>query len=120
MTPYIHPFLRVWQSPIHGLGVFTTGALPKGLDIERCGILSLGQDVLTDYTFGWPQNAKWTEHVLALGFGSYYNHSSSPNVEWVSDEKHRLLVFRTLRAITPGEELCSYYGDSYWVDKDPK
>lgn len=120
MTPYIHPFLRVKPSPIHGLGVFTSGALPKGLEIERCGILSIGQELLTDYTFGWPQNSKWTEFVIGLGFGSYYNHSSSPNVEWISDEEHRLLIFRTLREIAPGEELLSDYGDSYWTGREPK
>ena len=120
MTPYIHPFLRVKASPIHGLGVFTSGSLPKGLEIERAGILSIGQDVLPDYTFGWPQNSKWEEFVIALGYGSYYNHSSEPNIEWISDEVNRLLVFRTLREIAPGEELLSNYGDSYWVDKEPK
>ena len=113
MTPYIHPFLRVKASPIHGLGVFTSGALPKGLDIERAGILSIGQDVLQDYCFGWP------ECVIGLGHASYYNHSSSPNVEWVSDVEHRLLVFRTLREIAPGEELFTDYGDSYWGNTKP-
>lgn len=116
MTPYIHPLLSVKRSPVHGWGVFAEQDIPSGTVIERSAIVTLPStpsDLLWDYRFGWPQNKPWTEMVMAMGWAGFYNHSSSSNVEWESDEENRLLVFITTRDVEAGEELFTYYGDVY-------
>lgn len=119
MNPYINYFIYSKASSIHGWGVFTKGFLPKGTIIERSAIITLPVDphnpvsLLDDYRFGWPQNKKWNEIVIGLGYASLYNHSVEPNVEWDSDTDSRLLIFKTIRDIEPEEELFIFYGDNY-------
>lgn len=115
-TPWIHPYLVVKKSGIHGLGIFSSEPIPGGTVIEKSGILPIGppgEGILPDYRFGWPIGEKWTEYVVCLGFGSYYNHSKEPNAYWTGNKKNRLLVFITLRDILPGEEILVSYGDGY-------
>ncbi len=45
--------------------------------------------------------------LLAVGFAALVNHSTSPNLEKVDDADG--LILRTLRAISPGEELFLCY-----------
>ena len=127
MDPFLHPLLYVKASPVHGWGVFTRAEISRGLVIECSPILTLPsepQGLFFEYRFGWPQNKPWTEMVLGLGYSSLYNHSSSPNVKWESDEENRLLVFITTRDVEAGEELFTYYGDDYnwesvgYIDKN--
>lgn len=118
-SPYIHPYLQVKPSRLHGLGVFTAEALPQNIIVERCGIIDTDQCSIQTYCFGWPQNQTWECFVIALGYGSYYNHSDTPNVKWSSDIASRVMVFQTLRDIRAGEELCTNYGPSYWGNIEP-
>jgi SET domain-containing protein len=49
-----------------------------------------------------------------------FNHSSShQNVGWQRDIANKLIVYKTLREVQKGEELCISYGDRLWfVDAD--
>jgi len=49
-----------------------------------------------------------------------FNHSSShQNVGWERDVANKLIVYKTLREVEVGEELCISYGDRLWfVDAD--
>jgi SET domain-containing protein len=44
-----------------------------------------------------------------LGYGSYYNHSKTPNVDWYTDEENRTFIFFALRDINREEELLINY-----------
>lgn len=112
------------QSPIHGWGVFATAYIAPGELIESCPVLSLpipkgeASSLLIDHRFNWPSGeGEWTEQVIALGYGSLYNHSDTPNAYWYSVDDSRVLHFVAGSEIHPGEEIFVYYGDlDYWTD----
>lgn len=48
-----------------------------------------------------------------------FNHSSSEqNVSWERDLQSRCVIYRALRDIEAGEELCINYGRLWFVDSD--
>jgi hypothetical protein len=59
----------------------------------------------------WPQtdvcgNYQVTQAVV-FGLGSMFNHSTQEqNIGWMRDLSRKLIVYRTLRDIRAGEELC--------------
>jgi SET domain-containing protein len=60
-----------------------------------------------DYVFIWGKKTV----AIALGYGSLYNHSYSPNARYY-DGPGRTKVFMALRTIRAGEEiLVNYNGD---------
>ena len=111
------------KSPIHGWGVFAKEDIIENEVFEECPILTLpitkgeSTPLLIDYRFNWPQGTEWEEQVLALGYGSLYNHSDNANAFWVSDIENRTFKFISSRPIKKGEEIFVWYGDvSYWND----
>ena len=57
--------------------------------------------------------------AVALGLGSLFNHSSlQQNVGWSRDLTGQCIVYRALRDIKAGEELCINYGKLWFVDAD--
>ena len=118
-----NPKIYADKSPIHGWGVFAKEDIMEGEVFEECPILTLPIEkgevtpLLIDYRFNWPQGNDWQEQVLALGYGSLYNHSNDPNAFWVSDIENRIFKFVSNREIKQGEEIFVWYGDvSYWND----
>lgn len=115
--------IYVDKSPIHGWGVFAKEDIEEGEVFEECPILTLpitkgeSTPLLIDYRFNWPQGTEWEEQVLALGYGSLYNHSENANAFWVSDLDNRTFKFISNREIKKGEEIFVWYGDvNYWND----
>jgi len=111
------------QSPVHGWGVFAKQDIKSGELIEECPVLTLpiskGEvtPLLIDYRFNWPQGTEWEEQVIALGYGSLYNHSNTPNAIWVSSDTKKCFIFYATRDIKEGEEIFVWYGDeNYWND----
>ena len=51
-----------------------------------------------------------------------FNHSAlHQNVGWERDVANKLIVYKTLREVEKGEELCISYGSRLWfVDADVK
>lgn len=123
------PSLYVTDSPIHGRGVFTSSDLVEGSLLEICPVIvipeadleTLHKTVLHDYYYYWGTDEK--EGCIVLGFGSIYNHSSTPNAECVPDYENKSFNYFTLRAIEEGEEITvNYNGDSgtqtvLWFDE---
>lgn len=105
------------ESSLHNLGVFSSQIIKKGEVIEVSPFISFPQKpneklpVFANYAFCYPRSENWREHALVLGYGSYYNHSETPNVDWSTDEKTRTFVFFALRDIEIGEELLTNYGN---------
>jgi SET domain-containing protein len=106
-----------------GRGVFARRPIRKGEVIERTPVLVLpageaeGRDSwegLSAYCFEWGRGT-W---AMALGYGSLYNHSYSPNARYDDEEAGRAKVFTALRDIRPGEEVTvNYNGDP--ADRTP-
>ncbi|KAF8908943.1 hypothetical protein CPB84DRAFT_1843297 [Gymnopilus junonius] len=102
-----------------GRGVYASHSIPRNTLIEISPVLLFSKNeyeehgkhtVLDHYTF------KWTEGrmALALGLGSLFNHSESPNVSFSLDTKNDSIRYTTSRHIMPGEELCIFYGFELW------
>ena len=97
-----------------GRGVFATRGFAKGETVEVCPTLELADSEsvgrLGDYVFGTEDEQVV---LLILGFGSLYNHSSDPNLEYVQDAPDAI-IFLTLREVEAGEELTIDYGVEWW------
>lgn len=81
---------------------------------------------LYHYTYNWPLSkdgaisSKAQTQAVVFGLGSMFNHSSlHQNVGWTRDLEREVIVYRTLRDVEEGEELCISYGSNLWfVDSD--
>ena len=109
------PSLYVAPSPLGGRGVFTAEDITSGSIIEICPVIVLpkaqtallDQTVLYDYYFLWGKQED--EYAIALGYGSLYNHSYTPNAEYRADFERNDLHFYALTAVTAGSELTVNY-----------
>lgn len=115
--------IEIKESPGKGLGVFATEDIEEGEVIEECLVLTLPMEkgevnsLFLDYRFNYPQQGEWEEQVIAMGYGSYYNHSSEPNAYWKDHPHIKGFQFISNRVIERGEEILVYYGDdNYWND----
>lgn len=115
--------IYVDKSPVHGLGVFARQNINSGDIIEECPVLTLpilkgeSTPLLIDYRFNWPQGHEWEEQVIALGYGSLYNHSDNPNAIWVSSNNRKSFIFYATKDIKENDEIFVWYGDeNYWND----
>lgn len=112
------------NSPIHGLGVFSSAKIEEGEIFEVCPYLDLefekgsNSSILIDYRFNWPQGTSdWEKQVVGLGYSSFYNHSESPNAAWRSNMEKNVFEFYALKEISPGQEIFVWYGGvDYWAD----
>jgi SET domain-containing protein len=96
-------------------GVFANVALPMGEVIERCPIIAIPPPEIVDieksillhycYFFG----KKKDQALLALGFGSLYNHSYTPNATYTIKLKEQLIIFTALKDIAKNEEIVVNY-----------
>lgn len=106
------------------MGVFTFNPIFVGDVIEDCPLLSLPiekdevSSLLIDYRFNYPVGSTWDEQVIALGYGSFYNHSNDPNAIWTNyPNLKKVFRFVAIKDIRENEEIFVYYGDdNYWFD----
>ncbi|KAJ6584832.1 cytidine deaminase-like protein [Mycena capillaripes] len=121
-----NPLCVVKNSEGKGRGVFAVRAIPSQTIVESSPVLLLGKEeyethgrftILDHYAFKWKNGSM----ALALGLGSLFNHSTSPNLSYTIDSSNDLIHYTTTRNIEPDEELCIYYGSSLWFDPvDPQ
>lgn len=106
-----------------GRGVFTSSPIKAGEVIENCPILifdkpddtHISKTLLANYIFDYTGRAS----MLALGYGSLYNHSVTPNAmyelveyEGMSD-LHNELCITALKPIGKDEEIFINYGPHF-------
>lgn len=107
--------VHVRRSPIHGRGVFAVGPLSRSSVVEACPALVLPTDDIRDngtlsfYVYDWGDGRV----ALALGYGSLYNHSESPNAYAEIDHVRQMIIIKALRRIEAGEEVTLNYGEDY-------
>lgn len=76
------------------------------LTIKECKLCE--RTLLDNYIYAW--NRKYG--AILLGYGFIYNHSYSPNAEYVRDYRNKLMIYRAIKTIYPGEEiLVNYNGE---------
>jgi SET domain-containing protein len=114
----IHVELVVRETASRGRGVFAGAAIPAGTLIEcadvilipESGLKALEASVLGDYYFRWAEDE--SQGAIALGYGSLYNHSYTPNARYMKHFDRGTIDFIALRDIAAGEEIrTNYTGD---------
>lgn len=112
MTIQSSPFIEVRETKKRGRGVFATRRIPKGTEFEVVPVLIVKDEevlhedgeVLEDYVFEWDDGCC----AIALGFGSMYNHSYSPNARY-DDFPNKTKAYTALRDIEVDEEITINY-----------
>ena len=66
----------------------------------------LEKTLLNYYVYPWRSTRG---AAIALGFGSIYNHSYSPNADWKQNFRDNTMVYRALKQIKKGEEITVNY-----------
>lgn len=99
-------------------GVFATKDFAPGEVVERCPVLRLPERVihdnqLNDYVFELEEGTVG----VALGYGSMYNHSKQPHVEYQFMEETDEMWFVARRHIRRGEEVYTSYGNKWWRER---
>lgn len=109
--------LSIQDIPGKGRGVFSGKEIFYGDVIEECPVLVISaeeschidQTRLYDYYWEWSHESI----ALALGYGSLYNHSETPNARVMKDYTRSTMKIVCIRDIKSGEEITVHYG-SVW------
>ena len=117
--PKIVRNFEVRNVPGKGRGVFATSRLKQGEIIEESPVIvipsreekHLEKTELYNYYFAW----KKKDIAVALGYGSLFNHSYSPNAKYDFKYGKKLIIVKALREINAGEEITFNYN---WNPKD--
>jgi uncharacterized protein len=113
-----NPTLYIANSNLGGRGVFTGAPIRSGDLIEVCPVIVmkpgemevLDTTTLYDYYFLWGDEQK--QCVIALGFGSLYNHFCPSNADYFMDFDELIIEIFAVRDIEAGEEITiNYHGD---------
>lgn len=106
---------RVATVPGKGRGVVANRAIARGEVVERSPVIvvppeqceSLEKTILDVYVFLW--GADKESLAVALGVGSLFNHSYSPNVVYTRELESGTILFTALADIAAGTELTVNY-----------
>lgn len=103
--------LELRSSRYGGRGVFATRPVRKGAVLERCPYLKVkpGTHGIGDYVF---EHSDGKHHMLVLGYGGMYNHSSRPNASYVEDGD--MMVYYAMQNIPENAEITISYGGDWW------
>lgn len=96
-------------------GVFANVDIKKGETIETCPIIELqehelsglGESILLHYVYFFGE--KKERLLLALGFGSIYNHQYLPNAVYKIKSKEKIIEFIAIKDIKKDEEITVNY-----------
>lgn len=99
-----------------GRAVYAARSFKKGETIEICHVIIVGKDFWASRKAA-PYN-EWayefdSQSAIALGNGSLYNHSYTPNAEWTCRIASKTIRFYAIKPIAAGQEiLINYSGAS--------
>ncbi len=107
--------LRVVPIAGKGRGVLAGRRFTEGEVIDEAPVVVVPstewplveQTTLSQYCFTWDEDTE--EAAVALGHGSFVNHSYSPNAYCVLREEGPVMEFVALRDIEEGEEITINY-----------
>lgn len=111
--------LYMMETENRGRGIFTARPIPAGSVIEVCPVLLIPKSelpivhktVLHDYYFLWGEDL--SQAVIALGYGSLYNHELHPNATFILDIPNLTIDIEAIKDIEAGSEITiNYMGES--------
>ena len=108
-----------------GRGVYAGCDIKKGEIIEICPVIevpkydmsNLTESILVTYFFYFGK--KRERLVVALGFGSIYNHTYTPNATYKKKHAERTMEFVALKDIKKDDEITVNYNYGDPKDKSP-
>jgi uncharacterized protein len=109
--------LAIQHFPGKGRGVVAERPFRAGEMIERSPVIVIPRNEvalirdtrLAHYHYEWGDDCR--EAAIALGYGSLYNHSYTPNARYEFRESEECLEFFALRDIAAGEEITINYNN---------
>src|SRR5258708_2442734 len=109
--------IYISESKIPGAdrGVFASVDIKRGETIEICPIIeipnqeisNLEKSIIVNYCYFFGKNKE--RILLALGYGSIYNHSHIPNAQYKIKPSKRIIQFIAIQNIKKGEEITVNY-----------
>ena len=101
----------------YGRGIYATRDIKTGELIEASPVLIscknewkyIKKTVLFDYCFTWGENYEHT--AVALGYGSLFNHSYTPNASFTNNIDNLSIDFYAIDDINSGEEITINYNE---------
>ncbi|MDR3587246.1 MAG: SET domain-containing protein [Desulfosporosinus sp.] len=99
----------------YGRGIFANRNIKKGEFIEEAPVIvipisewkRMKKTILSNYVFRWGE-----DKALALGYGSLYNHSYTPNTRYLTNIENQSIDYYAREEIQVGEEITvNYNGD---------
>lgn len=109
-----------------GRGVFARCDIKKDEIIERCPVIevpkhdtsNLRESILVTYFFYYGKNKE--RLLVALGFGSIYNHTYKPNAAYKIKHTEKIIDFIALNDIKKDDEITfNYYNNVKTKNKSP-
>ncbi len=108
-----------------GRGVYARRDIKKGEIIETCPVIevpkhdvaNLRESILVTYFFYFGK--KRDRLVIALGFGSIYNHTYEPNATYKKKHAEKTINFIALKNIKKDDEITVNYNYGNPKDKSP-
>ena len=95
----IPDYLTIKKSAIHGLGLFATEEIKKGVEL---GISHVKDD-------------RFLHGYIRTSLGGFFNHSTTPNCEAVYEND--FIKIRTLSIVNFGDEITVDYALHKWVQQ---
>lgn len=107
------PQVEIKESPVGGRGVFAAKDFEPHDIIEICPTIlkpfNLWGKATRDYVWEYKDSC-----LLALGYGSLYNHNDFANAEGIVTDSGAHLKITANQRIKSGEEIFVNYGRDWW------
>jgi SET domain-containing protein len=107
-----------------GRGLFASKDIPPNTVIHVAPCIAFSREayeehlkytILEHYLFNDKCSSEAGSKLLALGYGSLFNHSNSPNISYRVDTIHQTITYTSsYKRIFKDEELCISYGSNLW------
>ncbi|MFA5153660.1 MAG: SET domain-containing protein-lysine N-methyltransferase [Clostridia bacterium] len=95
--------------------LISNGEIVEICPVIPCGIEAKAINGIKDHIFELNKNER--QYGLVLGYGSLYQHSEKPNLEFGYNKSNKQMYFTAIRMIKAGEELTIDYGVEYWDER---
>jgi uncharacterized protein len=118
-------YIKKSKIPNAGRGVYARRSIKKDEIIESCPIIdvpkhdmsNLRESILVTYFFYFGKNRE--QLLVALGFGSIYNHSHKPNAMYKIKQTEGIIDFIALINIKKDDEITFNYNYGNPKDNSP-
>ena len=118
-------YIKQSQIPKAGRGIYAKDDIEKGEVIEVCPVIEISEHdasnvkegILTTYIYYSGKNKE--KALIALGFGSIYNHTYAPNAQYRINDAEQTITFAAILDIKKDTEITVNYNHETTKDIKP-